>query len=215
MKLRGSGLEVVLPSGVPEEYAAVFVQQNLSWIAKAVSRVGEQIAHCSTQPLFPSVIQLQGVGLTYNLEFQETEKSPSLAVNGSLLLLAGNSSRPEALTGLLLSWLRKLGHKYLAPWCRNLAEANHVPLQAVRIATPQKRWGSCNVQGTIMLNARLLLLPSRLCETVMYHELAHITHLNHSPKFWGHLQGLCPDALIREGELKDAYRYLPGWACMS
>lgn len=215
MKLRGSGLEVILPKGVPAEYASVFVSQNMNWVEKAISRMATQIDYKNTQQFFPPVIELRSIGLNFDLHVRYVNRAPSLAVNGHQLQLSGREGQDDTLASPLMAWLRGLGHHYLVPWCRKIADSHHVSLQAVRIATPKRRWGSCSCKGIVMLNARLLFLPPRLCEAVIYHELAHISQLNHSEKFWNHLQKLCPDALQRESELKDAFSYLPGWADMS
>ncbi len=46
------------------------------------------------------------------------------------------------------------------------------------------RWGSCSSLKNLNFSIWLLLLPSNLIDYVFCHELAHLTHLNHSPAFW-------------------------------
>jgi predicted metal-dependent hydrolase len=44
--------------------------------------------------------------------------------------------------------------------------------------------------------------PLALIDYVAAHELAHLVHLDHSPRFWAQVAALCPDALARRIELR-------------
>ncbi len=57
------------------------------------------------------------------------------------------------------------------------------------------RWGSCNhATRAISINVRLALYPEECTDYIIVHELAHLVHPDHSPRFW---------ALVAE--------YIPGW----
>lgn len=56
------------------------------------------------------------------------------------------------------------------------------------------RWGSYSTRTkTIRLNAALRLMPVWVLEAVVAHELAHVSHPNHSPEFWDLLRRVCPE----------------------
>ena len=45
------------------------------------------------------------------------------------------------------------------------------------------RLGCCSSRGVITLSPRLIFLPEELCDFVIYHELAHLSEMNHSAAF--------------------------------
>ena len=58
-------------------------------------------------------------------------------------------------------------------------------INRVTIKKTKTRWGSCNyVKKTINLNFNLVLRDIRAIEYVVLHEIAHLTHPNHSKEFW-------------------------------
>lgn len=68
-----------------------------------------------------------------------------------------------------------------------------------------KRW-TCSSKKHISLNRKLITLPERVIDYVICHELAHLTHMNHSKQFWDHCQKLYPRALEAKKWLrKNAY----------
>jgi predicted metal-dependent hydrolase len=57
--------------------------------------------------------------------------------------------------------------------------------QSVRWVTNQTaRWGSCSYySGQIRLSHRLRVVPGWVLDSVLVHEVAHLTHPDHSPAF--------------------------------
>jgi predicted metal-dependent hydrolase len=214
LRLISSGLEVVLPAGADPALASVFVREHHDWIAEAVKRNRARLEPVLCRPLFPEELQLRATGETFRLRVTAATGKSSLSVNRSELCVAVAGTGSDAAVTMLLGWLKRKGHAFLVPRCRELAERHGLEPAAVRIAVPGRRWGSCSARGTVMLNARLLFLPPALCDAVIYHELAHLAFLDHSQKFWRYLVQLQPDAVTHDTALKEAGRYLPGWAAM-
>ncbi len=63
-----------------------------------------------------------------------------------------------------------------------------------RFSTQQSaRWGSYSTRTrTIRLSAALRQMPAWVLEAVVAHELAHVSHPDHSPSFWALLREVCP-----------------------
>jgi len=71
-----------------------------------------------------------------------------------------------------------------------------------RLSSASTRWGSCNSDGSIMLNWRLIHFSPMVIDYVIAHELAHLREMNHSRDFWHEVEQLYPDYLSAKQILK-------------
>ena len=56
----------------------------------------------------------------------------------------------------------------------------------------KKRWGSCSMNGNILLNTELIKANKACIEYVILHELCHLIHPNHSKDFYRILTEVLP-----------------------
>jgi predicted metal-dependent hydrolase len=78
------------------------------------------------------------------------------------------------------------------------AVAAHAARLAVRprsltLRDPVSRWGSCSSSGALSFSWRLILAPTHVLDYLAAHEVAHLTHMNHSAKFWAVVHRLSAD----------------------
>jgi hypothetical protein len=83
-----------------------------------------------------------------------------------------------------------------------LAREHGANVNRVVVRNQKSRWGSCSCRGTISLNWRLIQLPEAVRDYIIVHELMHLRHLNHSPRFWTAVANACPDYRAAEEWLK-------------
>ena len=79
----------------------------------------------------------------------------------------------------------------------------------ILIGNQKTLWGSCAPDDTLRFNWRLVMMPPRLMEYVVVHELAHLKLRNHAPAFWEFVNQYLPDAKQRRLELKEQGHSLP------
>ena len=84
----------------------------------------------------------------------------------------------------------------LVPFFRSRAEF-YAPFLGVtfgRVSVKDQRtlWGSCTREGNLNFNWRLTMAPPEVLDYLVVHELAHRAEMNHSRRFWGVVERVCP-----------------------
>ena len=68
---------------------------------------------------------------------------------------------------------------------RTYLDGRAVPTSVTWSTRQGKRWGSCTtVDGSIRVSDRLQGMPAWVLDYVLVHELAHLLHAGHGPRFW-------------------------------
>jgi predicted metal-dependent hydrolase len=140
------------------------------------------------------------------LYFSESRKKIIHQITADLIevTLPANANKESS----ILSFMLQLARIYLPSRLERCAQQVGITYKKVRIGNQKSRWGSCSCQRVISLNWRILLLDYAIGEYVLYHELAHLKHMNHSSKYWKLLEEWVPGAKVVDRELSSAGREL-------
>jgi len=93
--------------------------------------------------------------------------------------------------------------KILVARLNELAEKHGFIYNRVFIRKQKTRWGSCSAKNNISLNVKLLLLPEKLMDFIILHELVHTRVKNHSKDFWAELLKIEPDVKALSSKIKE------------
>lgn len=97
------------------------------------------------------------------------------------------------LSGDQLNHLKKKTRKLVTDRLDHFNRHYRFTYHRVSIRNQKTRWGSCSSSGTLSFNAKLWLLPPKLSDYIIVHELCHLKQLNHGPKFWALVAKTIPD----------------------
>lgn len=89
------------------------------------------------------------------------------------------------------SRLRGLAADELPARCFALARESGVAVARVSVRNQRSRWGACSSRQSITLNWRLIQMPASVSDYVIFHELMHVRHPNHSRRFWREVDTVC------------------------
>ena len=80
--------------------------------------------------------------------------------------------------------------------------------EKIRFRKMKTKWGSCSSKGNINFNSHMRQLPEEMIEYVVFHEMVHLIELNHSSRFWKHIQLRYPDYKEKKKELSGYWHLL-------
>lgn len=83
----------------------------------------------------------------------------------------------------ICKYLKLTAGQYLLPRARQLAREKQLKVNRIALSHGKKRLGKCTADRNIFLSYYLMFLPEELIDYVIYHELAHLTEMNHGVGF--------------------------------
>ncbi len=137
------------------------------------------------------------------------------ATEEPLYLAEGNFIMSPSATGYEYSvfehWYSRALYDYLKKELPKWTRALSVNPQRINIKTVKTLWGSCSSKGNITFCTRLALVPHKLLEYIIVHELSHMKEMNHSRRFWDEVEKYIPDYTERRQLLNKNSRYYVWW----
>ncbi len=210
----GDGVLVSAPMKTPDSTLRELVQKRAQWIMR---RLEEAAAEAAPQR-FVDGETLPYLGRDVRMtvkprrvpapEIRLDDQGFQVAVPMDML---DDDERSETIRRAFIGWYRERAEERLpevvSRW-RTQLERGKTPSR-VLVRDQRRRWGSCAADGALRFNWRVIMLDPSLIEYIVVHELAHLTHRNHSPDFWHLVSRTMPDAQERRRRLRDAGRALP------
>lgn len=170
-----------IPWNVKFEDALDFLKSQGDWL---VDQLETQPPRISLLELLRKQRFLSADGHAWPIQFTFNTGNTRLSWNRRrpVIELAVN---PHAETeAALVKAVRQFARDVLTERTLRLARQLRLPRPKVVVRDQVSRWGSCSSSGQVSLNWRLVLLRPALQDYVIYHELAHVTEMNHSDSFW-------------------------------
>ncbi|MBR5711992.1 MAG: M48 family metallopeptidase [Lachnospiraceae bacterium] len=127
------------------------------------------------------------------------------------LTLRGASLPPDTCKMLVARWGRRYAGEVLRARLTDWANRLGVTFNTLNIKETKTRWGSCSALGNINLHWKLILVPTRLSDYILVHELCHRLELNHSNAFWSLVERVLPDYKERRKELRSIEKEILNW----
>lgn len=163
-----------------------FVEQKLDWIRNSIEKQKLHINH--QNKTFKTGEIFVFLGMEYLLELQHLSAIPVEIKESILSVYSGaNAAMAENKVWLhrqVKHWYLKQAEEYLLERSQYFAQKMQLNYQSIKIQYYKSKWGSCSIQGNIHYNYLIILAPSWIVDYIVVHELSHLKHHNHSPKFW-------------------------------
>ena len=102
------------------------------------------------------------------------------------------------------AWLMRHARSVFTERLDHFAPQLGVRWTRLSLSNADTRWGSASADGRIRLNWRLVHLSMEMVDYVVVHELSHLRHMDHSPRFWDVVASVMPDHAERRRALKES-----------
>ena len=170
----GEGAIVTIPSNASASDAFELIRSKSYWLLNQMNKIGERI-------YFGDGVQIPFQGVQHVVRHCEEEYETVWIKNGEIYI----SGEVEYLSRRLGEWLKRQAHIIIIPLVQKKAKKINKTVSRITIRDTFTRWGSCSVKGGLSFSWRLIMAPPEILDYVVAHEVSHLAHMDHSPRFWG------------------------------
>lgn len=202
MTLRADGvLEVRAPKWVSERDVERFILDRIDWVEKQKTRLAKRPTIIEHQYKDGETFYLDGEELT--LVTQTGTKK--VWVENNCLYVRLRTPTAETIEKAIIQFYKTLAlERFQVALADLAADMGETKAMQLLITNAKGRWGSCTDRGRIIrISAKLLMAPPLVQDYVIVHELCHLEHMDHSPRFWAKVGHFCPNFKAHEKALKD------------
>lgn len=130
------------------------------------------------------------LGRSHRFKLVDEQNLPLKLVNGRFAL------RRDAQAGArehFIRWYSERARVWLSGRVADYQSRMEVAPTGVKVQDLGYRWGSCGKGDWLYFHWKTILLPARIAEYVVVHEIAHLHEPHHTPSFWLRVERAMPD----------------------
>lgn len=186
---RDGQLVLTTPPEVDEGQLRAFVQEKRFWIYTKLAEK-DRLHRQVPRKEFVDGEGFLYLGRSYRLKMVDAQEVP-LKLNGGRFCLR-RDALPSAREHFIF-WYRERARAWLSQRVAAYESIVRVVPEGVKVQDLGYRWGSCGKGEWLYFHWKTILLPARIAEYVVVHEMAHLHEPHHTPAFWLHVERVMPD----------------------
>ncbi|PCI23214.1 MAG: hypothetical protein COB67_12980 [SAR324 cluster bacterium] len=192
IKVEAGVVTIVVPENMESTRISKVLTAKHRWILEKL--VLQKEALFSRDKQYISGEAFSYLGRNYRLKIQNGPFTPVKLKHGQLTTTQpeGNQDAHRIRKALLL-WYQEHAKIKLTEKAKRYARILEVIPTAIGIKTFKSRWGSCSAEGQIDFNWKIIMAPNRIVDYIVVHELCHLKHHDHSPRFWKEVEQVIPN----------------------
>jgi len=177
---RDGSLILTAPPGVADARLERFARQKRFWIYQKLA------AKEALPPALPVRKYVAGegfpyLGRSYRLQLVADQDAPVKLESGRFKMRRDEAAQGRA---AMIRWYTAHSQPWLTARVARYAGRVGVEPTAVTVQDLGFRWGSCGKGGRLYFHWQSILLPPRIADYIVVHELAHLREPHHTPGFW-------------------------------
>ena len=187
------------PPEVDEPQLLAFVQSKRFWVYTKLAerdRLQKQVGRKE----FVAGEGFLYLGRSHRLKVVEEQDTALKLSNGRFALR--NDALPAAREHFI-RWYSERARVWLMGRVADYQARMEVAPAGVKVQDLGYRWGSCGKGDWLYFHWKTMLLPARIAEYVVVHEIAHLHEAHHTPAFWLRVERAMPDYAQRKAWLAE------------
>jgi predicted metal-dependent hydrolase len=190
-------IEVVALNSDNDADIADFLDRKRQWVFNTVRELERLSASRHVVPRFVtgSKVPYRGRNLPLTVRHTDAEHIAITMSKGFVIDLphwVGNDAEKLVASELKL-WLKQRVRKDVRLIADGYQKRFSLRPKSIRVSDLQHGWGTCGPAGNVVINWHLVFAPPQVLQYVVAHELAHLKHRSHGPKFWSYLDTIMPN----------------------
>ncbi len=178
---RGGAVVVTLPLRAGRTAGMALLMDNADWVARRLAALPGPVP-------FADGARLPLHGLDHRIR-HAPEARAGVRLEGREIVVSGEAA---FLPRRVADFLRAEARRTLCEVVAAKAAAAQVHPARITVKDTRSRWGSCASSGHLAFSWRLVMAPPMVQDYVAAHEVAHLRHMNHGPRFWALVDDLTP-----------------------
>jgi predicted metal-dependent hydrolase len=191
------GVHAIVPRNFDANELSRFAYSKRRWLIRTSRYFGKLRERCGGYE--PGTIFYLGSKYRCNLV---SDRLFSVIVSDALKVITFHLPHIRTAAKYQEDWYRQQTRAIIQDRLPAIAERMGIKYNKVTIKKQKSRWGSCSRKANLNFNLMLSAAPLEVVDYVIVHELAHITVLDHSPRFWSIVEKTDPDYRIHREWLR-------------
>jgi predicted metal-dependent hydrolase len=178
----GGVVIVTLPTRATRKAGMALLMGHADWVSDRLAALPEAITFADG-----SIVPICGV--PHRIRHNPAARGGAFLLDQELHVTGAS----EFLARRVRDFLRQTARHRLGALVMAKAGLIKVVPSRVTMKDTTSRWGSCAADRSLALSWRLVMAPPFVQDYVVAHEVAHLRHMNHGPKFWSLVDELTPN----------------------
>jgi predicted metal-dependent hydrolase len=170
---RNSSVVVTLPARAGRAAGMALLTDHAAWVADRLAALPKAV-------IFADGAMVPLAGTPHRIRHVPAGRGGAWLDSGEIHV-AGD---PAFLPRRVADFLRAEARRRLTAMAAVKSAQAGLCARRVTVKDTSSRWGSCAPDGTVMFCWRLVMAPELVQDYVVAHEVAHLRHMNHGPRFW-------------------------------
>lgn len=195
-------VSVRVPDGTPDQTIRRFVEDKREWITVHRRNILNDNSKRIARRYEEGAVHLY-LGHPYPLHIVTSAKE-GVEIEGEVMTVSVRSL--DRCQRVMYAWYARQAETVILeiarPLIHSFAERCGRRPSAIRFVRVKSYWGQCSSNGMIKFNIELMRAPRQCIEYIVVHELCHLVHHNHSPRFHELVTSCMPDWKERKALLE-------------